>query len=229
MLEINDISFSYGNHVVIDRLSLNLESGLIHGLIGLNGEGKTTLLNLIANRLKLNSGKINWNNEKPIHAAISYLESDPYFFPKITGEEYLKIFKHREPGFDYLKWNSVFDLPLKELIENYSSGMKKKLAIISVMSFDSPLLLLDEPFNNLDLETSLILENLLIQLKNSGKTILLTSHILETLTESCDKIHHLKQNKIDRTYQKSEFENIKKVLLSAKIESASEQMRSLLT
>ena len=107
--------------------------------------------------------------------------------------------------------------------------MKKKLALMSLMSFDSPIILLDEPFNNLDLETSLILEKLLIQLKNSGKTILLTSHILETLTESCDKIHHLKQNKIARSYEKSEFDGIKKVLISEKVEMASHQMSSLIS
>lgn len=228
MLELSNVSFSYSRHLVLNQLSLKLEAGKVHGLIGLNGEGKTTLLNVITSRLKPDSGTVLWKNEPITFKMTGYLESEPYFFPKITGREFLTIFRHKNSSFDFDGWNQIFQLPLNELIETYSSGMKKKLALISLMSLDVPILLLDEPFNNLDLETSLILENLLIQLKESGKTILLTSHILDTLTESCDDIHHLNHKKIVRSYSKTDFDDIKKVLISEKIELSAKQISSLI-
>jgi len=228
MLELKNISFSYGNHSVLENLSLEIKPGKIHGLIGLNGEGKTTLLNLLVGRLQPDSGNLFWNQEKLQFKMIGFLETETYFFPQITAKEFLQIFLFKNPEFDFESWNLIFQLPLNELIESFSAGMKKKLALISLMSLNVPILLLDEPFNNLDLETSLILEKLLIQLKTSGKTILMTSHILDTLVETCDEIHHMTGKKIRRTYGKNEFGEIRETLISGKIESSEVQMKSLI-
>ncbi len=229
MLELKNISFSYGEHSVLENCSLEIAPGKIHGLIGLNGEGKTTLLNLLVGRLEADSGNILWNQENLNFNQIGFLETETYFFPKITGKEFLQIFRFENPKFDFEGWNQIFQLPLNELIESYSAGMKKKLALISLMSLEVPILLLDEPFNNLDLETSLILEKLLIQVQLTGKTIIMTSHILDTLVESCDEIHHLTGKKISRTYVKSEFGKIRETLISGKIERSEEQMKSLIS
>ena len=228
MLELKNLSFSYGNHSVLDNCALDIKSGKIHGLIGLNGEGKTTLLNLLIGRLIPDSGNILWNQQPLNFNLIGFLETETYFFPKITGKEFLQIFRFKNPKFEIGGWNQIFQLPLNELIESYSAGMKRKLAIISLMSLEVPILLLDEPFNNLDLETSLILEKLLIQVQSTGKTIIMTSHILDTLVESCDEIHHLNGMKIIRSYTKSEFSEIRDTLVSGKIQKSEEQIKSLI-
>ena len=101
-----------------------------------------------------------------------------------------------------------FKLPLNELIENYSTGMKKKLALISILKQDKPVYILDEPYNGLDLETNQILEIIITTLQQKNKTILISSHILEPLLTTCDKIYLLEDGIFKKTYEKDNFKNI---------------------
>ncbi len=91
------------------------------------------------------------------------------------------------------------------LIENYSTGMKKKLAILAIIKTNKPFLLLDEPFNGLDLESSRIFTAVLKRLREDGKTIIVTSHMLESLASLCDQIHYLKDGVIYKTYNPGEL------------------------
>jgi ABC-2 type transport system ATP-binding protein len=109
------------------------------------------------------------------------------------------------PDFDTENWNQLFALPLDQICDEYSSGMKKKLALMGVLKQEKPLLILDEPFNNLDIETNRILRALLLKMKSRGTTIIITSHIIETLTNLCDNIHYLEQGKIKYSKDKTKF------------------------
>jgi len=207
MITIKNLSVSYTkNNPVIRSLELTLESGKIHGIVGLNGSGKTTLLNTIYGLKKADTGEISIEGQKSNKKQIAYLETENYFYPNITGEEHLKIFKNT--NFDTVSWNELFKLPLRELIETYSTGMKKKLALMAVLKQDKPVMILDEPFNGLDIETARVLRSILLNLKNR-KTIIITSHIIETLTNLCDDISYLEEGNIKYSRSKSEFDEFK--------------------
>ena len=205
MIEIKDISVSFDEKKVLSNINLSLQKGLIHGLVGLNGAGKTTLLNVLYGFIKPKNGEIIFENRRLKRNQVAFLEATNFFYSNITGKEYLQIFPHQNKSFDLNSWQDLFHLPLDELVENYSTGMKKKLALLGILQLDKPILILDEPFNGLDLETSKILEILVRELKNKGKTIIITSHILETLTNSCNFIHFLVNGQIQRTYPSIEF------------------------
>lgn len=207
MLTINNLSFAYGKSLVLNKLNLNIGAGQVHGIVGLNGSGKTTLFNLIYGLLKPKTGAIKWNDNKLLRTQISFLETGSYFYSNITGREHLQLFVS-DHKFNVDIWQELLKLPLDELIENYSTGMKKKLAILSVLKLNKPILLLDEPFNEIDLETSRIIMILLKKLKEKGRTILVSSHILETLINACDYIHHLENKCIIKSYSKQDFEII---------------------
>ncbi|HBX51202.1 MAG: hypothetical protein A2275_06930 [Bacteroidetes bacterium RIFOXYA12_FULL_35_11] len=209
MLTINKLCVAYEKNLVLENLDLILDSGLIHGLVGLNGSGKTTLLNCFFQFVKPVSGEILLDNKKIQRKDISFLETGNYFYPGITGKEYLKIFPKQNEKFKIEEWQELFQLPLNELIENYSTGMKKKLAIFALMKQDKKMLMLDEPFNGLDIETVQILKNILSRMKQNGKTIIITSHIFESLESVCDKIYRLENKKITGTYAKTEFDILK--------------------
>jgi ABC-2 type transport system ATP-binding protein len=228
MLSIKDLTVAYDKHVVIESLNLEFESGQIHGLVGLNGSGKTTFLNTIYGLIKPEQGSITWNEHslKPLN--IGYLETSNFFYPKITGLEYLQIFKARNRDFDIENWNKIFELPLKELIENYSTGMKKKLALLGILSLNRPLIILDEPYNGLDLESGHHLKNIILTLKNSGKTIIVTSHILESLTVICDYIHYLCDKKIQKSYSKNNFNVLEHEIFSNHNQDKNQLINTLL-
>lgn len=212
MIIINNLNVSYEKETpVLSSVDLSFQNNSIHGIVGLNGAGKTTLLNTIYGIKKNDSGEILLNGQKINRKYISYLETENYFYPNITGEEHLKIFK--SDGFNIAQWNELFKLPLKDLIDTYSTGMKKKLAILSVIKQNKEVMILDEPFNGLDLETVRILRSILLNLKES-RIIIVTSHVLETLTNLCDVISYLEDGKVLFTKTVTEFPDFQNEIYS---------------
>lgn len=212
MLSIENLNLKYGQKQVLSNLNWSLEAGKIHGLVGLNGAGKTSLLNSLYGTVKAQSGKFEWKKEKLQRKHIAYLQTHPFFYTKITGQEYLKLFEKQNPNFSASNWNQIFELPLRNLVESYSTGMKKKLALLGVLSLDRPIFILDEPAQGLDLESNEILKKIISRLSEKGKTIIITSHILDILWNICDIIHHLQSRKIQNSYTKANFEHLKKDL-----------------
>ena len=163
-INIKNLGISYEDNLVLDKLDLELSNNNIHGIVGLNGSGKTTLLHAISGSLQANKGKVTYENEEVKSSQIAFLETQNFFYHKITGKEYLSLFKVKNADFKYEEWNSLFQLPLKKYIEVYSTGMKKKLAFLAVLSLNRPVMILDEPFNGLDLESNLSIKKVLIEL-----------------------------------------------------------------
>ena len=224
MISINNLTVSYNKQDnVIEDLNLQMNKNCIHGIVGLNGSGKTTLLNSVFGLKKYNQGEILFNKKKLTKKDISFLPTENYFYPNITGREYLKLFKDKE--FDAEKWNSLFVLPLDKIIDTYSSGMKKKLALLGMFKNDKPIMILDEPFNGLDIETSRIIRSILIKFRKSKKTIIITSHIIETLTNMCDYIHYLEDKKIKSNIEKANFKHFENEIFKA-IESKNKELIS---
>jgi len=207
MIKVDNLQVNYSNNNVLNKLSLKISSNTIHGLVGLNGSGKTTLLNTIYGLKKQVKGTIHYNDKVIKRKNIAYLETLNYFYPRIKGKEYLNIFKTQNPNFDIDKWNTLFELPLNKLIDDYSTGMKKKLALMGIICLDREVFILDEPFNRIDLETVQKIKTLLLKLKTK-KTIILTSHILESLIPICDSISYLNNGMIEFTKEKSNFHEI---------------------
>lgn len=208
MVAIENLCVSYGEHQVLDNLSLLLAENCVHGLVGMNGAGKTTLLNAMAGFISINSGSILTQGMPLQRINLSFLETENFFYSNITGREYLGLFKAPPGSSGIDEWNRLFNLPLSQLIEGYSSGMKRKLALAAVLRQDRKLVILDEPFNGLDLESSRLLSLIIGRLKERGTMVLITSHILGSLTGVCDHIHLLRYGKIDLSRDKENFSNL---------------------
>jgi ABC-2 type transport system ATP-binding protein len=205
------LSISYdGKSKVLDLLNLSLNRNNIHGIVGLNGAGKTTLLNSIYGLTKIDSGEISCDGRNISKKDISYLVTENFFYSNITAREYLNLFSN--PLFDVDKWNELFSLPLDNIIDSYSTGMKKKLALLGTLKQDKSIMILDEPFNGLDIETCRIIRSILLRLKDRGKTIIITSHIIETLTNLCDFIHYLENGRIKYSKHKLDFAEFERIL-----------------
>lgn len=212
MLRVNHLSFSYEKKSVLENISFEVKNGEVIGILGLNGAGKSTLLNSIAGFLPLQQGTIQFQNETLYLQSIAMLETHNYFYPHLTAQEYLHIFVKNGQMVDFQSWAEMLDIPLNQEIEDFSTGMKKKLALLSILILDRPVMIFDEPFNGLDLESSFLLKEIIIKLKAKGKIIILTSHILETLTGICDKILWLKSGSVEHIFERTAFESIEKIL-----------------
>jgi len=204
MIELIHISKSFGQHQVLHEVSFTFEDGKVYGIVGENGAGKTTLFRCIAG-LETASGKINANIQ-PLKSHLGYLTSDPYFLSKLTGEEYIYLLTDaRGKSIKNLDERNLFELPLKEYASSYSTGMKKKLALTATLLQDNCFYILDEPFNGIDLQSSIILTEIILRLRAMRKTILISSHIFSTLKDTCDEILVLEGGRISKTVKKEQF------------------------
>lgn len=211
MLILQEVGHSYGEQRVLDSISLEIAAGEIHGILGMNGAGKTTLFRCLYGQLQPQRGDCRWMGEPTSHRNIAFLETENYFYPYIKGIEYLKLLSQKTQ-FDIEGWNRIFQLPLDRLVDNYSTGMKKKLAFLGVLALQRPILLLDEPFNGIDIESNEKIRQILLRLQESGKTIILSSHIIPSLTDLCDNISYLSEGRLQQTYTKPQFGELERQL-----------------
>ena len=224
MIKLNDISKSFKNKKALDNLSLEVSSGEIYGLLGANGAGKSTTLNLLLGFLRADSGSIeiidSTNNKTITNNEIGYIPENVNLYPYLSGLENLDYFC-RIAG---IKFNSS---ELKSLLNecgleqdaynkptsDYSKGMRQKVGIAIALAKNAKIYLLDEPASGLDPMASNELSEILKKLSSKGATILMASHDLFRVRETCDKIGILKQGSLikemfSKDVTSNELENI---------------------
>jgi ABC-2 type transport system ATP-binding protein len=221
MIRINGLSKSYGNIEVWKNISLEFSKGNVYGIVGENGAGKTTLFRCIAG-LESYSGEI-ISDITPLKNFLGLLLTDPYFFSKITGKEYIRLLCNARGKSNLaIDDKNIFDLPLNQYASTYSTGMKKKLAITAILHQENEYFILDEPFNGVDIQSNIILTEIILKLKELQKTVLISSHIFSTLSDTCDEIHLLRKGEQIKSVQKAEFKKLeqemKTIILGNRIE-----------
>jgi ABC-2 type transport system ATP-binding protein len=216
MLEIQNLRKAYGTHQVLHDVSLSLRPGSIHGLVGANGAGKTTLINCLYGLETDFGGSIRDTAGPDLRQRTGLLPYEPYFYPRLTGREYLEfcLQARGRPVPDFGGWNQLLELPLDQYADEYSAGMRKKLALLALLVQGFQYLILDEPFNGLDLEANLLLREILKRLRLRGTGILLTSHILGAMTDVADEVSVLVAGRVRRHYQAAEFGALEADLLA---------------
>lgn len=212
MIEIQQLSKSYGAKPVLRDVSLTLAKGRVYGIVGPNGAGKTTFFRCIAG-LESHEGTIT-SSFLPLKDHLGFLFTDPYFLSKMTGQEYLQLLcnARRLPATD-LNAKNIFDLPLNQYAETYSTGMKKKLALTGILLQNNDFYILDEPYNGVDIQSNMIITEIIHKLKSLQKTVLISSHIYSTLKDTCDEIHLLSDGEIIRKADKHDFESLEQEMM----------------
>ncbi len=212
MISIQNLTVAFSENTVLKDISIDFLPNRIYGIVGLNGAGKSTFFNALSSNLKVNSGHLKFNEKAITNKDIAYLETVNFFYSRLTGNEYLDIFKQTNASFNLEGLQKLLQLPLDELVESYSTGMKKKLALLGILKQEKAIFLLDEPFNGLDLETNKILELIISILKEKGKTIFLSSHIIDPLFSVCDEIHFLENGRFTKKFDKSNYHTMEEEL-----------------
>jgi ABC-2 type transport system ATP-binding protein len=202
VIETRYLTKSYKDLTALNKLNLTIDKGDIYGFIGPNGAGKTTTIRILATLLRPTSGQafvcgysVN-GQAKHIRKKIGYVPDEFGIYEDMTVNEYLEFFaalyeiggKERQRVIrDVL---DLTDLSYKEhaQVDSLSRGMRQRLALARVLLHDPEVLLLDEPASGLDPRARIEIRELLKELRNMGKTILISSHILSELRELCNKV-----------------------------------------
>lgn len=221
MIEIIRLSKNYGTKEVLKEITLNFYKGQVYGIVGENGAGKTTLFRCIAG-LENYEGQIK-SELSPLKDYLGLLMTEPFFFSKITGKEYIQLLCNaRKKKLENIESKNIFDLPLNQYASTYSTGMKKKLALTAILLQQNECFILDEPFNGVDIQSNIIITDIIHKLKELGKTIVISSHIFSTLSDTCDEIHLLKNGEFIKKANKENFnlleKEMKEIIVGNKIE-----------
>lgn len=206
LAEIKNVTKRIAGKVIIDDVSFTLRKGEIIALVGPNGAGKTTLLSLITNLLMLDSGTVKLNginiekDPKKSLQEVSFMQDNSTLYQHLTGYQHLKFIanvKDKKPK----DMEAVIDrLKIKEYINNkvssYSLGMKQHLLLAIALLSNPKLLIMDEPLNGLDPTSSLLVREIILDLKKSGTTVLFSSHLLDEIDKISDRIIFIKSGKV---------------------------------
>lgn len=209
MIRIEQLSKNYGVKQVLRGIDLELPAGRVHGIVGENGAGKTTLFKCIAG-LERHEGTVH-SEWSPLKNHLGFLQTDPFFFPKITGREYVQLLGNARnlPQAD-LDAKNVFDLPLDQYAATYSTGMQKKLALTAILLQENQVFILDEPFNGVDIHSNILITEIIRTLRELGKTLVISSHIFSTLSDTCDQISLLQNGRLVRTVGQAGFAELER-------------------
>ncbi len=205
-LKISQISKAFNKDVLSD-VNFSVKSNQIFGFIGLNGQGKTTLIKIILDLLEQDEGEVEIFGVSRLlpksRAKICYLPEKFTPSPNQTGKEFLDFslgfYNKKFEENSALKICQNLDLDfnfLSQKISKYSKGMTQKLGLMAVFLSDAELIILDEPMSGLDPKARIALRGELINYKKSGKTVFFSSHILSDMDEICDEIAVLHNTKI---------------------------------
>ena len=223
MIQIENLSKSYGAQQVLKEINVSFEPSKVYGIVGENGAGKSTFFKCIAG-LETYAGEIK-SDVNPLKDSLGYLETEPFFFTKLTGREYIQLLCNaRKKPIGDLEKRNIFDLPLDQYASTYSTGMKKKLALSAILFQENKVFILDEPFNGVDIQSNLIITELILKLKEMGKTVLISSHIFSTLSVCCDEIHLLREGQFVRHVQKGDFSELEAEMRSFIVENKIERL-----
>jgi len=189
MLDVHGISRSYGKHVIVDDVSFRVDRGRMLALLGPNGCGKSTTLKVLSGAIQASRGTFEVDGSpggsEPARRATGYVPDTRGVFPRLTGGEHLELAArlHRAPDWrsraddliERLELDEVVDLPAGA----YSHGQSRRLSMAMALVAQPPLLLVDEPFDGVDLDGVDTITQLLVEARDGGAAVVLTTHLLD--------------------------------------------------
>lgn len=205
VISVRDLTKKFGKFTALNKVNLELEKGDIYGFIGPNGAGKTTTIRILLGILKASGGKATvfgqdaWKDAVSIHKNLAYVPGDVKLWPNLTGGELIDLFIKLRGSNNKTRRDELierFQLDPTKKCRTYSKGNRQKVALIAAFASDADLYILDEPTSGLDPLMEQIFQELILEARDQGKTILLSSHILHEVEKLCNKVSIIREGQI---------------------------------
>jgi len=204
-LEITNLTKKFGKFTALDNVSLTVDKGEVFGYIGPNGAGKTTTIRVLLGILKATGGDAKvfgmdaWKHAVEIHKKIAYVPGDVTLWPNLTGGEVIDLFVNLRGKVDKSRRDSLierFELDPSKKCRTYSKGNRQKVALVAAFASDAELYILDEPTSGLDPLMGHVFKECVLEQKNNGKGVVLSSHIMSEVEQLCDKVGIIRSGKL---------------------------------
>ncbi len=207
-VEMQQITKAFGRVRALDGLDLTLETGSVHGLLGPNGAGKSTTIRVLLGMLHADSGTVRvlgqdpWTEAPQVRRRLSYVPGDVSLWPNLTGGEVIDLLAKMHGGEDRARRDALiarFELDPTRRSRTYSKGNRQKVGLISALSVTAELLILDEPTSGLDPLMEDVFKQCVIEARDEGRTVLLSSHILSEVEQLCDRVSIVRAGRVVET------------------------------
>ncbi|MGE8077714.1 ATP-binding cassette domain-containing protein [Peribacillus loiseleuriae] len=206
--EIKGLQKKYKSTHALKNVTMDLKKGEVLGFIGPNGAGKSTTIRILLGIIKSSGGtakifgKDVWKDSIEIHKRLAYVPGDVNLWPNLTGGEIIDVFMRLQGTKNDARRDELihkFQLDPKKKARTYSKGNRQKVALIAALASDAELYIFDEPTSGLDPLMEAVFQEEVANLKNQGKSILLSSHILSEVERLCDRVAIIRQGEVIET------------------------------
>lgn len=235
-VETNKVTKKFGKFTALNCIDLRVNEGEVFGYIGPNGAGKTTTIRILLGILQATEGSAKifgmdaWKEAVEIHKRISYVPGDVNLWPNLTGGEVIDLFVSLRGKQDKAlreKLLNRFELDPTKKCRTYSKGNRQKVALIAAFASDADLYILDEPTSGLDPLMEQVFQECVIEQKNKGKSILLSSHIMSEVERLCDRVGIIREGVLVETGTLSELRHLTRITMTVETENTIDGLEKL--
>jgi ABC-2 type transport system ATP-binding protein len=207
-IEINGLVKTFGSFRALDGLDLDVATGEVHGFLGPNGAGKSTTIRVLLGLLRATAGEARllggdpWRDAVALHRRLAYVPGDVNLWPTLTGGEAIDLLGRLRGGLDPKRREELlerFELDPTKKGRAYSKGNRQKVALVAALASEAELLVLDEPTSGLDPLKEAVFTSYIEEMREAGRTVLLSSHILAEVEKLCDRVTIIRAGKTVET------------------------------
>lgn len=205
VIAIDQLKKSFGKTVALDNLSLHVKPGEVHGLLGPNGAGKSTAIRVLLGLLRKDSGQVSvlgrdaWRDAVELHTWLAYVPGEVNLWESLSGGEIIDLLTHLRGSRNAKRrqyFVERFQLDPTKKFRTYSKGNRQKVALVAALAADVELYIFDEPTSGLDPLLERVFQEEVYKLKEAGKTVLLSSHILAEVEALCDRVTIIREGRV---------------------------------
>lgn len=226
-ISIRGLVKKFGSFRALDGLDLEVAEGEVHGFLGPNGSGKSTTIRILLGIMRANEGEMRlldgdpWRDAQRLHRRLAYIPGDVALWPTLTGGEAIDLLSRLRGGIDPRRRQDLierFELDPTKKARDYSKGNRQKVALVAALASDAELLICDEPTSGLDPLKEAEFQAIVREMRDQGRTVLLSSHILAEVEALCDRVTIIRAGRTVEQGSIREMRHLKRV--NVRVETA---------
>ncbi len=236
VIDVRGLVKNFGRTQVLKGLDLQVNRGEVHAFLGPNGAGKTTTLRLLLGLLRSDGGSMSvlgldpWSQAADVHRRLAYVPGDVALWPGLSGGEVIDLLGRLHGGIDQARRTELlerFDLDPTKKARTYSKGNRQKVALVAALATDAELYLLDEPTAGLDPLMEAQFKECVVQLRDAGRSVLLSSHILSEAEVLSDRVSIIRDGAVVETGTLDQLRHLTRTTVSATVARSPEGVEAL--
>ncbi len=218
-ISVSGLVKTFGRTRALDGLDLTVEAGEVHGFLGPNGAGKSTTIRVLLGLLRADAGTVRlldgdpWRDVTTLHRRLAYVPGDVTLWPNLSGGEVIDLERRRAELLER------FELDPTKKGRTYSKGNRQKVAVVAALASDVEMLILDEPTSGLDPLMEEVFRSCIVDERASGRTVLLSSHILSEVEALCDRVSIIRDGRTVESGALAELRHLTRTSINAELAS----------